>query len=253
MISPRMIIKGSNYKYWFKCNNCNHEFNSRLSDVSNGTWCPYCCFPIRKLCEDDDCKQCFENSFASHINSIHWHPMNMISPRMITKSSGNKYWFKCDNCIHIFYSSLGHVSNGTWCPYCVNKTEGILLEYLKKYENVISQFKVEWCKNKSYLPFDFCLPEFKLIIELDGRQHFRQVSNWTSPEECHKTDCYKMKQALVNGYSVIRLLQIDVFYNTYDWKMELTENIEKIKKENTPQVIFMGGEEEYENMRKEMN
>ena len=34
------------------------------------------------------------------------------------------------------------------------------------------------------LPFDFYIPDLDLIIELDGDQHFEQVSNWTP---CNKT------------------------------------------------------------------
>jgi hypothetical protein len=32
------------------------------------------------------------------------------------------------------------------------------------------------CKNKTYLPFDFVLEENKIIIELDGIQHFEQIT-----------------------------------------------------------------------------
>jgi very-short-patch-repair endonuclease len=32
---------------------------------------------------------------------------------------------------------------------------------------------------------------FKLIAELDGAQHFEQVSNWKSPEETSKVDNLK--------------------------------------------------------------
>ena len=38
-----------------------------------------------------------------------------------------------------------------------------------------------------------------------------------------------MEKANTNGYSVIRILQDDVYYNKYDWVKELTEVIEKIK------------------------
>jgi very-short-patch-repair endonuclease len=75
--------------------------------------------------------------------------------------------------------------------------------------------------NIRHLPYDFVLSEDKIIIELDGLQHFEQVSNWQSPEETHLNDVYKMKCANENGYSVIRLLQTDVFYDTYDWLNEL--------------------------------
>jgi hypothetical protein len=45
-----------------------------------------------------------------------------------------------------------------------------------------SDFTREWCKMKNRLRFDFCIPEINLIIEIDGAQHFRQVSDWKSPE-----------------------------------------------------------------------
>ena len=55
-----------------------------------------------------------------------------------------------------------------------------------------------------------------------------------------------MKCAYENGYSVIRLLQEDVFYDSYDWLTELKANIEKIKKENQIQNIYMCKNNEYD-------
>ena len=89
------------------------------------------------------------------------------------------------------------------------------------------------------------MAEDKIIIELDGLQHFEQVSNWQSPEETHLNDVYKMKCANENGYSVIRLLQTDVFDDTYDWLKELRENIEKIKLEKIIKNIYICKDNEY--------
>ena len=68
-----------------------------------------------------------------------------------------------------------------------------------------------------------------MIFELDGRQHFQQVRNWSSPEEQFENDKYKEECANENGYSVIRLLQEDVFNDTFDWVKELYDAIEEIK------------------------
>ena len=38
-----------------------------------------------------------------------------------------------------------------------------------------------------------------------------------------------MEKANTNGYSVIRILQDDVYYSKYDWIKELIETIEKFK------------------------
>ena len=119
---------------------------------------------------------------------------------------------------------------GHGCPICVNKTEAKLYEKLITiYSTLQTQFKQDWCKKQLCLPFDFCIPEYKIIIELDGEQHFRQVRDWKSPEEQQENDKYKEECANQNGYSVIRLLQEDVYNDTYDWVKELCEAIEQIK------------------------
>jgi very-short-patch-repair endonuclease len=80
---------------------------------------------------------------------------------------------------------------------------------------------------------------------LDGKQHFEQIGKWLSPEETRKTDLYKMKCANENEFSIIRILQKDVYKNKYDWLNELTNNIEKITNEKTVQNIYMYKNNEY--------
>jgi len=59
------------------------------------------------------------------------------------------------------------------CPSCINKTEFKFYNTIKKfYPTLKRQYKVEWCKNKLYLPFDFVIEDLNIIIELDGEQHF---------------------------------------------------------------------------------
>ena len=55
----------------------------------------------------------------------------------------------------------------------------------------------------------------------------------------------EMKRANENGFSVIRILQEDVFKNKYDWLQELTNNIEIITNEYRVQNIYMCKNDEY--------
>ena len=54
-----------------------------------------------------------------------------------------------------------------------------------------------------------------------------------------------MKCANENGFSVIRLLQDDVYKNRYDWLGELNANIERVRHENRVQNIYMCKKNEY--------
>ena len=148
-----------------------------------------------------------------------------------------------------FQQSYDNHWRGSGCPHCINKTETKLYEFLKtSYPNLVHQFKVEWCKKMRYLPYDFCIPDLKIIIELDRAQHFKQVQNWMSPEETLENDHYKERCATDNEYNVIRLLQEDVWNDRYDWKTKLTSTIEDVKNDNQSiNVIYICENDEYDN------
>ena len=82
-----------------------------------------------------------------------------------------------------------------------------------------------------------------MIIELDGPQHFRQVSNWTSHEFTQIRDVYKMNKCLEHGISMIRLAQLDVFQDKNNWKVRLHEHL---KLYDIPRIIALARNNEYD-------
>jgi very-short-patch-repair endonuclease len=120
------------------------------------------------------------------------------------------------------------------------KGEVFLHNYLLTLNfQIQTQCKFNWCKNEltnKYLPFDFGIEELKILIELDGRQHFEQLYNWDSPELTRKRDNIKMNKAIENGYTIIRLLWDDVYYNKNNWKEKLSI---MFKYYEIPQIIYL--------------
>ena len=246
-LSPRQVFKSSGNNYKFNCS-CGHEFETRISNISSKDgWCGYCSNPPKFLCKDNNCTTCFNKSFASHEKAKFWSNKNKLNAREVLKGCSIKFLFLCEN-NHEFETLPSKIScYNSWCSKCKNKTEKILFDKLVTiYPNLVTQFKVDWCKNKTFLPFDFVILEHKIIIELDGGQHFLQVSNWKAPEETQENDKYKMKCANKNNYSVIRILQEDVYGNKYNWFDELNNNIKKIINENKIQNIFICKNKEYD-------
>ena len=136
--------------------------------------------------------------------------------------------------------------NGQGCPLCINKSEGKLLKHLKSiYPQIVTQFTNEWCKKEQLLRFDFCIPDCNIIIEVDGPQHFEQIRDWQSPEEQLINDKFKEKCANENGYSIIRLLQADVWYDKYDWFTELRDVIEVKKCDDKVTNTYLCKHNEY--------
>ena len=256
-LTPRNIAKQSNKKYWFQCDVCNHDFDSSLANVSgNNRWCSYCA--NQKLCNDINCNYCFNKSFASYdkktvnrkLKIDCWnHTKNgELTPRQVTKGTHKKYWFQCDVCNHDFDSSLGHVSGrNRWCPNCKNKTELKLYNWLLKQpniKNVKREYKPKWCstqfrhinkkkefKNGKYqYRYDFLITfknNKKLIIELDGDQHFKQVMNWKTPLENQIRDKYKEFLAKKHKIPLTRCIQEDVYMDRNNWEQKLKRKLQK--------------------------
>ena len=241
------VSLNSHKKYWFKCDECSHDFDAAICKINAGRWCPYCASHNHKLCGDIDCNFCFNKSFASHEKSKCLHPtLNRdLNPYNLSLNSHNKYWFKCDECSNDFDAAIYKINAGRWCPVCKNKTEKKLFEFLKnKYPNRVKHnIKYDWCKNPKtncHFPFDFEVFE-NIIIELDGDQHIdREVSNWGSLEEHQQRDMYKMEQAINNGKHIIRILQRDVWNDKNDWKEKLNQEILLLKDDVDTKIRCIG-------------
>ena len=246
-LTSRQVFKGADRKkFIFNCA-CGHKLEMIVKNItSKGHWCSYCSH--QKLCENKECNMCFNNSFASVDRSQYLHDKS-ITPITLFKSTNKKYKFDCNICNKVFSCQLSCITKGIWCSFCVNKTELILFNKLICiYPSLKTQYKVDWCKNTKtnrYLPFDFVIEERKIIVELDGKQHFEQIGSWQSPEKNREIDIYKMKCSNENGFSIIRILQKDVYFNKYDWLSELCKNIEKITNEKSVQNIYMCKNNEY--------
>ena len=79
---------------------------------------------------------------------------------------------------------FGNFKNGFRCPYC--NMESIESKGEKEVEKILKKLKIKYnkqhtfenCKYKKYLPFDFYLPDFNIIIEYDGEYHFEIIEHF---------------------------------------------------------------------------
>jgi very-short-patch-repair endonuclease len=244
----------SNKKFWFYCKECKHRYMSTVNNVANGNGCPYCSITTR-LCGEEDCKHCFDNSFASTPKSQYWSDKNVLKPWQVAGCSNKKFFLDCPDCGTCFLSSLNSVtSSGRFCPNCKNKTEKMLTEHLDDddvcNEKVIREATLAGCKSKQLLRFDYLVEAYKLIIELDGRQHFEDVPFFAnmSLKENQKRDHYKTAFAISQGYTVIRVLQLDVYLDRNNWKDRLKAHLRLHKK---PRAIFLDNKtKKYDPLRK---
>lgn len=249
-VSPIEVFKHTDVKYWFDCDVCPHDFEIALSNLTKQEHerrCGYCHGDA--LCLDQSCTFCHDKSFASAEQAQFWHPTlnEGLLPRDVCRNSGKKHWFLCPDCTHPWQAWLYNVSRspGTACPRCRNKTEALILDFLEQQrpeEKWEHQAEFDWCKSSTtnhYYPFDFASEPLECISECDGGHHFRPTFKGKTPEQQRKQDVLKMKRALAQGYSVIRISQEDVWNNRFDWKSLLAETIAQVKRSTEPTVYYL--------------
>jgi len=253
-IKPRNISLASNKKYWFKCPECKHDFDTSIDNVTGSIsrWCRFCAG--QALCDDKDCIPCFKKSFASFkgltpnnvLKVDCWHPTinGNVKPRDISLASHKKYWFKCPECKHDFKTAIGEVTGGnpSWCPTCKNKTEKKFYEYLLRLATILSfniksikkNYRPSWANlkqtHRTFYEYDFYIVltnGVKIIFEIDGPQHYKQVSNWQSCIETQKRDEIKEDLASKQEINLVRLNQEDILYDKNNWNKTVNDFIQK--------------------------
>ena len=119
--------------------------------------------------------------------------------------------------------TLGNFISGKRCPSCGNNYKGeIKVKKILDSYNIVSiqQYKFKDCKDIRELPFDFYLPDYDVLIEYDGIQHF-------DIERAFKKDKFwdtVIHDAMKNSYckdNNIKLIRIPY------WEFDNIENILK--------------------------
>ena len=228
-VNPREICKYSHTKYNFICNICFHKFEIAIKNITkDNNWCCYC--SNTRLCDIKDCFYCFNKSFGSIENINILNSLIDDNPNKIFKYSNKKFKFKCYKCDNIFEAIISSISMGQYCPYCKNKSEQLLYEYLLTiFVNVERQKKFDDLYNRRRLSYDFYIDELKILIELDGIQHFTNTGIYKDFNKIRYNDNIKMKYVIENNYNLIRIYQPLLYKSKYNWKKDFEDNINSIK------------------------
>lgn len=219
----QVVYKNYYTKVTIKCNKCNGNFEQ----IPNNhiTWkhgCPKCAIIKRADSQRSNKEEFIEKSVGKHGNKYDYD--NVVYVNCKTKVE-----IKCNKCENNFFQTPNDHLAGNGCQFCKNKTENMLYVWLLKKFNVVRQYSPDWLINKKYrFDFFFNANNKNIILELDGSQHYSQVSNWDDPENIRLRDVEKMFCGYKNNHVVIRILQEDVFYNRFDWGSKILQVIDML-------------------------
>lgn len=160
-----------------KCNKCNNIFEVTPNNfLSKGSGCPVCSNHQPKTTE----------GFSKLVQELGKGDYELLGDY---KGSKTKTLFLHKSCGNTFKMTPGHFLRGHRCTSCSeSKGESNIRLYLQKHNiNFIYQFRFEDCRIVYPLPFDFAIFDGKgkliLLIEFDGKQHYKPVRFKGIPED----------------------------------------------------------------------
>lgn len=208
-----------------------HRGESRVNDFQQGRRCMECSGKMKKTTEE------LLASFAEHDYILH-------NANEYIDSHTSNLIYTCPE-LHQGKTSWSNFNGGTRCPRCKNKSEAKVFGCVNSEYETDFQFTSELCPGKK---FDMFVVKFNVIIEVDGEQHFRQVSNWQSPEITRANDIYKMK-CVQDVHRIIRIDRRVIDNNNDDWKDNLRDAIKSSEK-----IIYISNDPElYNEHKKDFN
>jgi very-short-patch-repair endonuclease len=169
----------------FKANPRNHL---------SGNGCQDCYDERRGESQKMTLEEFVENSLRRHSGKYSYEKFTYINARKKSTISCHKH----GDFLQAPYSHL----SGQGCPKCFNKSEGRIASYLEEKHIIHRRFYIE---NRE---FDFYLPDFDLLIERDGEQHYRDTTIRGGKIKIKKqqiNDVFKTKLAKKHGYKIARI------------------------------------------------
>jgi len=140
-------------------------FLQRPSDHLNGNGCKKC---IGRYVSDTE-------SFIIKANKIHNN--RYIYDKTLYVKNSDKLEIFCKH--HGYFQQFASIHlRGSGCPRCCNsRGELLIYKYLSSNSiEHIQQYTYKNCKNILCLRFDFYLPNYNILIEFNGLQHYKPIN-----------------------------------------------------------------------------
>tara|TARA_B100001059_G_scaffold32968_1_gene26499 strand:+ start:684 stop:2411 length:1728 start_codon:yes stop_codon:yes gene_type:complete len=191
------------------CSQHKKTHTEKLNNILKSYGCPDCSEENRLRKRRTDEETLLRQVFETHREFI-----TIVNPEEYVNTDTH-IKFLCHKKRHgIFEASPHSVISGSGCPICkMSRGERKILFWLRD-NNIIHeyQFRTKKHTGKGHFIFDFILPENKMIIEYDGRQHFVEVDAWGGKEalkNIKKVDRMKNDYSKIKGFKMLRIHYLD--------------------------------------------
>lgn len=194
-------IEDLNVEFIISCLGCQKQYQTTYQKFLFGDSCSGC---IKNIIKNKNIDKILEIS-----KSIHFDNIKILDSCEITSINSRVSLF-CNKCKKIFKQSIYKHLKGYACPICKESHGEKIIRYFLIRNKICFEVnkKFEDCKQVKDLSYDFYIPQYKMLIEYDGKQHFYSIDKWGGEKRLKKqveNDNKKNEYAKNNGYDIIRI------------------------------------------------
>lgn len=252
----KTIIKNLNDKIIIICP-IHGEFKQIAGTHKQGAECKKCGIIKFSKANTFDTKYFIEKASKIHDNKYDYSKSSYIN-------NTTRLEIICPIHGSFFKTPVSHYS-GNACSVCnKSKNELKICNWLSYYNiKFEEQKKFIDCINIKPLPFDFYLPDYNLLIEYQGEQHFKEIKYFKGDlEKRQRLDLIKKNYALNNNYNFLEITYKDNtneklynyfrFMKTLDIKIDhnIPDGVFKENVSNTARLIRYAGQEYLDKLNK---
>lgn len=168
-IDPRLVTKGMNKKFWWKCEQYGHSWLTEPHRRIKGAGCHYC--SNQKVLAGF-------NDLAFRFPEIVelWHPTlnNGVLPSQVMPGTEKNYWW-LGECGHEWKMSPVNIRRGKRCPYCAGHR---VLKGFNDFETKFPEQSLTWdyMKNNGKLPSEVVYGSNKKVWWICEEGHSKMMS-----------------------------------------------------------------------------
>lgn len=218
LVTSKYIL--SSMKIDVQCKICGYNWSAVASSLLRGNGCP-CCAKKRV----QEFHTCTHEEFVEKLSMINPH-IEVIDTYV---NNSTKIRIKCKSCGHIEYMTpsklLSRIYNCKACSDKISFPNRFMTSLLDELHiNYIPEKVFDWSNNKRY---DFYIPDYNMIIEMHGEQHYTKDMFDKTTKERQEIDNYKQNLAYKND--IKNYLVIDSRISSFDYIWDNTIQYEFFK------------------------
>lgn len=228
-----LIYKSATDKLQFKClqDNCSEIFEMSWDCISRDYNCPFC---AGKQVGLSNCLVTKRPDLATE-----WHPTlnGDLTIYDVTINYNKKVWWQCkENPKHEWYASPNQRNNlNSGCPECVKSKGEVRIQMYLDNNSIkyVPQYKIDNCRYKKPLPFDFAIfnnNKLLFLCEYQGKQHYEPVDFFGGEKQLKLQEKLDYTKEIYCKNNKISLLRIPYWeYDKIEQILQKELNINNLK------------------------